>query len=340
MRWGEPIFLKLLPLLLLLAVLLFWSARLRRRRAARLADPALWPKLTRTWPAGRRLLGDGLLLFALAACLLAAARPQLGSRTVQMKRSGIDVVIALDVSASMDATDAVPSRLARARREAADLLEKLRGDRVGLVIFEGNAFLLCPLTLDYGAARLFLDSIETGMLPVPGSNMAEAVRTAVKAFPREGNRSRAVVILSDGEARDPQLAGAIQEAREAGVRTWVVGVGTPAGEPIPLREEGGRVSGYKKDRGGEVVLSRLDEETLRQVADGTNGAYYPATLAGSEVEAIYRDLSGLTEKDVASGLRTQYEERFQFFVGIAAAGLLGLFLLPMAGRKEEWHGRF
>lgn len=340
MRWGEPLFLKLLPGILILVVLLVVAARARKSRASRLAEPALWGKIARAVPRGRRFFRDALLLTALAALLLAAARPQLGSRMVQVKRSGIDVLLALDTSVSMDATDVVPNRLGRSRRAMADMIERLRGDRVGLVVFEGTAFLLCPLTLDYGAARLFLDSVETGMLPIPGSNLAEAIRACLKAFPREGNRSRAVVVFSDGEARDPQLEAMAEEARDAGIKIYTVGVGTPGGEPIPVHDESGNTIGYKKDRAGQVVLSRLDEAPLRQISEITGGAYYQGTLAGGEIEEIYQDLSGLTEKEVEAGLRTQYEERFQFFAGLAAACLIGLFLLPMGGRKEEWHGRF
>ena len=340
MRWGEPLFLKLLPGLVVLVALLWWAARARKDRAARLAEPGLWRWVARAVPRGRRALRSVLFLLAIAFSLLAAARPQFGARLVQVKRSGIDVILALDTSMSMATPDVVPNRLGRARRAMADMIERLRGDRVGIVVFEGSAFLLCPLTLDYGAARLFLDSVEPGMLPIPGSNLAEAVRASIKAFPREGNRSRAVVVFSDGEARDAELETLAREARDAGVKIYTVGVGTPAGEPIPVHDDDGRLTGYKKDRSGQVVISRLDESTLRQISEITGGAYYPGTLAGTEIEEIYKGLSGLTQRELKAGLRTQYEERFQFFAGLAALSLVGMFLLPMSGRKEEWHGRF
>lgn len=339
MRWGDPLFLKLLPLVLPLAGLMIWAGWQTRRRAGRLVDPALWSRLAPVWPLWRRLAGGGLLILALIACLIGAARPQLGARQVQVKRSGIDVLFLLDTSVSMNAADVVPNRLARARREMIDLMEQLHGDRVGLVIFEGTAFRLCPLTLDYGAMRLYLDTVEGGMLPVPGSNVAAGLRAAIESFPKEGSRSKAVVLFSDGEARDPDMAGAIQAAREAGVRVWSVGVGTPGGEPIPERDEAGNMTGYKKDRSGQVVLSRLDEAALREIADGTGGSYHPATLAGGEVNDIHRGLEGLTEEEMAAGLRTQYEERFQFFAGLGVLCLIGLFVLPAGGRREEWRGR-
>ncbi len=340
MRWADPLYLQLLPGVLLLIVVVWLSRKFAKRRALELADEKLWPRVARASTSGRRFARTAFLLLAISACLLGAARPQLGARTVQVRRSGIDLVMALDTSVSMDAADVVPSRLGRARREMIDLMEKLKGDRVGIVVFEGTAFLLCPLTLDQGAARLFLDSVESGMLPVPGSNLAEAVRTGVKAFPDEGNRSRALVIFSDGEAVDPELDSAIKEAGDAGVKIYCIGVGTPAGEPIPVRDDMGQVTGYKKDRGGEVVLSRLDESTLRRICEETGGVYYSSTLAGREIDDLYGHLSGLTESELSAGLRTQYEDRFQFFAGLAVLALLGLFLLPETGRKEAWHGRF
>lgn len=340
MKWGDPLFLKLLPLVLMLALLVAFGAARMVRRTRRLADDPLWSRVAPLIPSWRRWLLLALPLVALAACLLGAARPQLGSRKVQVKRSGIDLVMALDTSASMNAADVVPNRLARARREMIDLIDQLRGDRVGIVIFEGTAFMLCPLTLDYGAARLFLDTIETGMLPVPGSNLAAAIRTAVKSFPTEGSRSRAIVILSDGEARDPDLSDALKAAGDAGVTIHTIGVGTPAGEPLPERHDDGSVAGYKKDRAGEVVLSRLDESTLRDIASATGGNYYPATLAGSEIEAIIRGLEGMDQQEMKAGLRTHYEERFQFFAGLGILALFGFLITPSGGRRKEWRGRF
>jgi Ca-activated chloride channel family protein len=340
MKWGDPLFLKLLPVVVVLGLLVLWGLRRDRARARRLAEEPLWERLAARLDGGRRFLLLALPLVALAACLLGAARPQIGARQVQVQRSGIDIIFALDTSASMSAADVVPNRLARARREMIDFLDQLRGDRAGIVVFEGTAFLLCPLTLDYGAARLFLDTIEPGMLPVPGSNLAAALRTALQSFPREGNRSRAVVVLSDGEALEENLDEPIRQAREAGIKIYSIGLGTPAGEPIPERDERGNVTGYKKDRGGQVVLSRLDESTLRRVAEETDGAYHPATLGGGEVEAVLRHLEGLDRSELTAGLRTQYEERFQFFAGLALLCLAGLFLVPVAGRKEEWRGRF
>ncbi len=339
MTWGAPGFLWALPVVLLLVGLLFWTGFRWRRRLARQIDPALWDRLTGGGDRVGRRWREALLLAALTFSLLAAARPQFGSRVVQVKRSGVDVLVALDASASMDAADVVPSRIARSRREIADLVERLRGDRVGIVVFEGEAFLLCPLTLDYGAARLFLDAAETRMLPTPGSNLAEAITTSLKSFPKEGNRSRAIVVFSDGESFDGDVDAVAKQAREADVRIFCVGVGTPAGEPIPVRDDAGNISGYKKDRGGQVVLSRLDEATLRDLAENSGGRYYPATLAGGEIESIYKALADLEQSELRAGLRTRHEERFQIFAAVAAFCLAAGLAWPHGRKREEWHGR-
>lgn len=339
MTWGAPGWLWSLVLLVPVVGLLVVRGMAWRRTLARQVEPALWDRLTSGGDLRGRRVRDALLLLAAAAGLVAAARPQFGSRIVQVKRSGIDVIAALDASASMDAADVVPNRLARSRREIADLVERLRGDRIGIVIFEGEAFLLCPLTLDYGAARLFLDAAETRMLPTPGSDLAEGIRTCLRSFPRDGNRSRAIVVFSDGESHGADVLAAAEEARKADVRIFTVGVGTPTGQPIPMRDDEGRTTGYKKDRGGEVVLSRLDEGTLRRVAEETGGRYYPATLAGGEIEAIYQGLSDMEQAELKAGLRSRHEERFQILAGLAVLCLVGQIAWPRAPRRREWSGR-
>lgn len=339
MSWGAPAWLWTLPLLLGVAALLIGRGLVWRRTLARQVEPRLWDRLTGGGDSGGRRFRDALLLVAAAASLVAAARPQFGSRIVQVKRSGIDLIVALDASASMDAADVVPNRLARSRREIVDLMGRLRGDRIGIVVFEGEAFLLCPLTLDYGAARLFLDAAETRMLPTPGSDLAEAIRTCLRSFPKEGNRSRAIVVFSDGESHAADVMQAVEEARAADVRIFTVGVGTPGGQPIPEHDDAGGVIGYKKDRGGQVVLSRLDEATLRRVAEETGGRYYPATLAGGEIEAIYKGLSEMEQAELKAGLRSRHEERFQLLAGLAALCLIGQLAWPRAPRRRDWRGR-
>ena len=337
--WGAPAFLWALPGVLVLAALLLWTSFLWRRRLARQVDPLLWQRLTGGGDRAGRRWREALLLGGLTLSLLAAARPQFGSRIVQVKRSGVDVIVALDTSASMDAADVVPSRIARSRREIVDLLDRLRGDRIGIVVFEGEAYLLCPLTLDYARPASSWTRPRRACCRRRGATWPRPSGWDWKSFPKDGNRSRAIVVFSDGESFDGDVAAAAREARQADVRVYCVGVGTPSGQPIPVRDDSGNITGYKKDRGGQVVLSRLDEASLRDLAENSGGRYYPATLAGGEIESIYKSLADLEQSELRAGLRTRHEERFQIFAALAALCVVAGLAWPTSRKREEWHGR-
>lgn len=335
MQFGES---HLLPWLLLVPALLVLglvAAGQRRRRLARWAEAALWPRLAPSRSSGLRMLRFALALVALAFALLAAARPQVGASLVQVERSGIEVVMLLDVSLSMEATDVVPNRLERSKQEIRELCEALRGDRVGVVVFAGSSFLLCPLTLDVAAANLFLDAVSVDILPDPGTDISAALEGAWQAFEGDDNDfdSRAVVLFTDGESHvgDPEaILGRLAEEK---VPVLTVGVGTPNGEPIPLRDEDGRISGYKKDRSGNVVLSRLDEGLLRHIAETTGGRYFPATLQGREVEAMADFLHKLERGELGGTLRRRVDERYQIPAAVAAVLLFLSFVVPETRRR-------
>ena len=251
-----------------------------RRRGERALEarsaPRMAARLTARARRARTDLRALLVLLALGCLILGAARPQRGAQYVSAKRTGGDVVIALDVSSSMLAEDLKPSRLQRARHEIASILDRLQGDRVGLVAFAGAAFVQCPLTLDYSAARMFLDFMGPDLIPEPGTDLGEALRVATRAFGEEGEGYRALVLITDGEDHAGDVEAAAQDARKAGVRVFAVGIGGGGGEPIPERDAAGKVTGFKQDREGRVVMSRLHEETLRQIAETTGGIYVAA----------------------------------------------------------------
>jgi Ca-activated chloride channel family protein len=268
--------------------------------------------------------------------VLAAARPQVGARVVQVERRGREVVVALDVSLSMEANDVVPNRLERSKQEIRELLDGLRGDRVGIVIFSGTSFLLCPMTMDMAAANLFLDAVQADVLPDPGTNLEEALRGARAAFGDlpDSRSERAVVLFTDGESHEGEALEAAEALADAGIPVLTVGVGTPGGEPIPVRGEDGRLAGYKKDRAGTVVLSRLDEDLLRRVAETTGGRYYPATLQGHEVGEMLEFLNMLERGELGGTLSRRVEERFQVPAALAAVFLFLSLLVP-EGRRPR-----
>lgn len=339
MRFAEQDLLLLLGLLPVLGLLSWLVGRARRRALDRFAGaPEHAARFTTEVSANRRAAKTLLLLLAIAAGILAAARPQWGTRLEPINRRGVDVAVVLDTSLSMAAQDAPPDRLGLARHAAATLLRKLGGDRVALVTFAGSASLACPLTLDHDAARLFLDSLDVESVSMPGSAIGEALRVAVRAFgggeAGGGGRHRAVVLFSDGEDHEGEIDDAIALLKQARVNVYAVGCGSARGAPIPLKDASGVISGYKKDKDGRVVTTRLEEATLEKLALETDGRYYRATPSEGEVEEIARALAGMEAREFGTVLRTRYEDRFQIPLGIALVALVAETLLPDSRRRR------
>ncbi|MCK5513335.1 MAG: VWA domain-containing protein, partial [Deltaproteobacteria bacterium] len=195
--------------------------------------------------------------------IFALTRPQWGFHWEEIKRVGVDVMVAIDVSESMLAEDVKPNRLERAKREVIDLIEMMEGDRIGLIAFAGTSFVQCPLTLDYGACKMFLDYIDTDLIPVPGTAIAEAIRTSLKSFNKRERKSKALIIITDGEDHEGEPIDAAKEAKKEGIKIFTIGVGREGGAPIPLKDGSG---GFKKDRKGDMVITHLDEITLQKIA--------------------------------------------------------------------------
>ncbi len=330
MHFSNPQALWLLWLLPPLAALYVLSARRRRVAMRRFADEALIDRLVPPTSTGRAWLRGAVLGAALLGVLLAAAGPRWGFSWEEVQRRGVDVVVALDLSRSMLAEDAKPNRLVAAKREITDLIELLQGDRVGLVAFAGTAYTQCPLTLDYGAFSVFLDQMDPDWVPVGGTDLAEAVRVSMKTF-QEGERSgRAVILITDGEDHSGELQEAAEEARKEGVHVFVVGMGAPEGAPIP----DGR-GGFIKE-GGKVVLSKLDEPGLKELALTTDGTYVRSVAGDLDLRRIYNeDIKGtLQARDLSSSRRRRWEERFQWAL-LPALLLLVLESLSGGPRRKE-----
>lgn len=336
MRFAHPQVLWLI-LLLPLLVLLAW-ARLRAATGAlrRALSPAMAERLTCHLSPARRTAGLFLLVLACLFLILGAARPQRGTQYVTAARRGVDVMVALDLSESMLAEDLKPNRLVRARHEISAILDRLQGDRMGLVAFAGAAFVQCPLTLDYSAARMFLEFMGPDLIPEPGTGIAEALRVSVRAFDPAGEGFRALILITDGEDHLGDVEAAARDARKAGVRVFTVGIGSKSGEPIPQRDDEGRIEGYKKDRSGKVVLTKLDEQALRKIAEITGGLYVRAS-ATLGLDRIMSEIGGMEKRELEGGVRVLYEERYTYFVWPAILLLLAQWWIPI--RKRVWAGR-
>jgi len=311
--WREPLALAALVLVPLLALGLAWARRRRQAALATFAEAGLLPALVPDLDARRRAVRAALLVGAVLLLVVAIAGPLWGFRWEEVHREGVDLVVAIDTSRSMLATDVKPTRLARAKLAVRDLLTQLHGDRVGLVAFAGSAFVQCPLTLDYGAVRQSLDAIDVGIIPKGGTALAEAIDTSLEAFEGREGKHQAIILITDGEDHEGKVNEAAARAAERGVKVYTVGLGTAEGELIPL---GG--GGFVKDRAGQVVKSRLDQETLQQIAVDTGGVYLHATGASLALTDLYRDYIGTMEKrELASTLERRFEHRFQVPLALA-----------------------
>jgi Ca-activated chloride channel family protein len=317
MHFARPQYLTVLWAIPVLAAFFLWSLRRRRRRLEALISPPLAGRLTgefsRPKAFGRVLLFTGFFTFS----ILALARPQWGSRMDTVQRQGVDLIAALDTSYSMNAEDVAPNRLAKAKSEIRGLIGRLKGDRVGLLAFAGTAVVQCPLTLDYGAAELFLDVANTETVPEPGTSLAAAIQTATAAFIAKEKKYKVFVIFTDGEDLEGQVKAAVDKARVAGVIIYTVGIGSPEGKPIPVRNEKGDVLEYRKDPEGQVVVSKLDERALIEIASETGGRYFRATTSESELDQIEDEVSHMEKKQLEARLYQNFEDRFQVPLSLA-----------------------
>jgi Ca-activated chloride channel family protein len=335
MNWGRPEFLKLLWLLPLVIIVLIaverrWWARIRM--IPYLRNRSLLPGVP-----SRILSAIRICLATISAGLLLAslAQPRWGFDWSEVRYSGIDIVVAIDVSKSMDAEDSAPSRLKIAKRKLTDLLQMLRGDRIGIVAFAGAAFVQCPLTVDYQAVRIFVDLLDSDLIPVGGSSLAEAVQLSVRSLTDGGtdnSKSKAIILMSDGEDFGAEMAEAIKLAESNRISIFTLGIGTETGAPIPM--EGG---GFKKDENGNMVLTRLQTESLKKLAESTGGVYAAATIGDEDLNKIYVEpLRGKGQIGATAEREKIYHERFQWLLfGALLLMLLEWLIPPLIRRKDS-----
>jgi Ca-activated chloride channel family protein len=311
-----------------------WAARRREAALARLGNPSLVARLSSSVNWRGRRWRTVLWFFALAGLLISLARPQWGTEMQVVEQQGIEVMVALDVSNSMLAQDIKPDRLSRAKLEIADLMTRLGGDEIGLVLFSGASFVQFPLTSDYATARTFLDNARPEVISKPGTNIGAAIRTAMSGFDYNRASQKVIVLITDGEDHDADTLTVAQGAADQGIMLYAIGFGSPRGEPIPEYNDQGEVVGYKKDQAGEVVLSKLDEVTLQQIAQIGNGKYFRATVDGSELGALVSELNTLQVGELSSQIETWGIERFQGFLAAALIALVVMELIPDRVRER------
>ncbi len=308
------------------------TAQARRKALSKLGHYSTVNRMLPVHLSRRRWWIFELRVMAAVLFVLALVGPLIGSKLVEFKQRGLDVFIAIDCSLSMQAEDLKPNRMAHAKLLLQQLIDRMAGSRIGIIAFAGQAYVECPLTIDQNAAKETLESIDVGSVPIPGTVIGEAIRVAAKRMNAGEGGGRVLILLTDGEDHHSDPAGAAKEAAKVGLKVYTIGIGTSQGEPIPTFDEQGHRTGFKRDKKGEIVMSRMDPQTLIQIAHDTGGEYFPASVSGDEVESIGKALENLQQGDQKAKLFNRYENRFQWPL---AAGIV-LFLISLAIPEMGW----
>ncbi len=292
---------------------------LRARRVKAFGDPALVEALMPSRSRSKGWVKAVLFSLAFAFFAIGLARPRTGAKLAERNTKGAEIIVALDVSNSMLAQDYSPNRLERAKLSIARLTERLQEDRIGLVIFAGTSFVQLPVTTDYVSAKMFLNSIDTGSIPVQGTAIGDAIRLSIKSFSAQSEKSRVIVVISDGENHEDDAVGAAKQAAELGIKVYTIGVGSAEGQPIPMD------GGLLKDKDGNIVVTKLNEEMLRDIARAGGGAYIHAGGEEFGLNPIIQDIRRMEDEEFGSVVFEEYDEQYMYFFGIA----LLLFILEM-----------
>lgn len=310
--------LALIPVLLLFIIFQRW----RKKSIAKFGTTSLVYQLIPDFSDGKQIVKFVLLSLAYVFLILGLANPQIGSKQEKVKRQGIDVVIALDVSKSMLAEDVQPNRLARAKNWISNFVDQLKNDRLAIVVFAGRAYLQMPLSVDYSAAKLYLKTVGTESVPTQGTSISEAVDLANESFAQGDNKSKALIIISDGEDHEENVDEALETAAKNGIKVFTLAVGTDKGSPIPLPN-----GDFKRDAEGNIVLSKVNIDAMRTYAQKGNGKSFILGSGKEEINAIFKELGRITTKDFEDVVFTDYDDKFQDCLIIAALLLIAEFML-------------
>ena len=277
-----------------------------------------------------------LYLFAFTFLIIGIVNPQVGTRLEEVKRKGADLMICLDVSNSMKAEDLAPNRLEKAKQSISKLIDKLDGDRLGVIVFGGEAYVQLPITTDYSAAKMFLESINTDMIPTQGTAIGKAIDMAMESFGKDEGKNKAIVIITDGENHEDDAIKAAEDAAEKGITIHTIGMGSAEGAPIPLYKGNVR-EGFRKDKEGNTIVTKLDEKMLQEISAAGNGIYIRASNSDAGLNNVLEALDKLEKKQFDSKMYSDYEDRFQWF--IAVAFLLLLIETFLTERKSKIYQR-
>jgi Ca-activated chloride channel family protein len=332
-RFEHPDILYALLLIPLLMVIFWWMLRWRKKGLESYGEPRIVGLLLIDVSKNRLVVKFILLVLAFIFLVIGLSNPQVGSRLVEAERKGIDVVVALDVSNSMLAEDIKPNRLERAKQAISKLVDKMGNDRIGIVVFAGKAYVQLPITTDYSAAKLFLTTVTTKDVPTQGTAIGDAIELAITSFD-DDTHSRAIIVITDGENHEDDAIEAAENAASKGIRVYTIGMGLSKGAPIPVYDRYNRRTGYKKNRQGSTVITKLNESALQQIATAGKGIYVRANNTQTGLRKIFNDISKLEKTKFDSKIFSDYESRFQYFIALSLVFLL--IELMVFEKKPKW----
>ena len=332
-RFGHIEYLYLLGIIPLLVVLFLILFNLRKKALRDFGNMEVIRQLIPALSFLRPVLKFVFIALALTALILGIARPQFGSRLREIKREGVEIIIALDVSNSMKAEDIKPNRLDRTKLDIAKLVDRLVNDKIGLIVFAGDAYTQIPITTDYVSAKLFLNTISTDIVPRQGTAIGSAIELGMKSFSPEAESSKALIIITDGENHEDDALESARLAAEKGVMVHTIGIGLPQGSPIPVYTGGGQKN-YWKDKDGQTVISKLDENMLKRIAAAGNGSYIRSTDSRAGLDRLFEEINRMEKLELEARIYSDYDERFQYLFGLGLFFLLLEFLV--LERKNRW----
>lgn len=333
MHWGNPYFLYLLLLIPAAFVVIFLSKKIRQRSFSRFAESRFYDYYFQQFSSFKFDLKNTLILLALFFLIIAAARPQWDREMQIVQKEGVDIVICMDVSKSMDATDIQPSRIERAKDQISLFIDQLKGDRIAIVTFAGRSFVQCPLTDDYGAAKLFLSLLDTETVTSYGTDIGRALQTSLSVF-SEDDKHKIIILVSDGEDLEEQAVEIAEEAKKQGAVIYSLGIGSPEGSTIPILDENGNTV-YAKNDQDEIVFSKLNIDILSKLAKATGGRFFPITPQQSEIFQILNEIKTLEKKKIDARQYARYKDQYHYFV-LTALFLLIIESLIMVIRKTPF----
>jgi Ca-activated chloride channel family protein len=335
-RFAHPEYLNALYLLPILVIIFYLLYKNKNKLLERFADKELHSVIVSSYSNAKNYVKFLIIILAFACLIIAAANPQVGTKLQEVKQTGIDVFILLDVSRSMNAEDIKPNRLEKAKYQISNLIQKLAGDRIGLIIFAGKAYIQFPLTTDYSAASLFLSAVDVNSVPQQGTAIGSAINLAVDSFD-SSSTEKVIITITDGEDHEGDVMDAVDKAVSNGNKIYTIGLGSTGGVPIPVYNSRGDMIGFKKDNEGNSILTKLDEESLKQIASAGNGEYFRGNNYEDYLDKIYNNLSELKKSEFGVKKVTDYEDRFYYF--LIPAILLLIIELFISEKKSPLYSR-